>query len=212
LNTNLFPAFQPIVNKSREVIAHEALIRGPMSRTIIEIFEGSSTSDYSRIQRFDSMCKCLAIQAHPFRTPLFINSHPFSLNLLPIPLETFDFPLVIELTEHRLHDRSLLKEVMRLKELGVAFAIDDFGKGYFDLAFIMDLRPEYIKIAKEVVQSINNPQKFQIFRYLAEISQQFGSIVITEGIESEELFELALPYSDAFQGYYFGYPRSISSI
>jgi len=178
-----------------------------MGSSIINLFERSSSWDHSRIVHFDSLCKRLAIHTHPFRTPLFINSHPFSVKPLQLPLEPIDFPLVIELTEHKLNDRMVLKEALRLKEMGVSFAIDDFGKGYFDLAFIMDLQPEYIKIAKEVVLSIKDPKNYRVFSYLVGTCQEFGAKVITEGIETEELFEIAFPLSDAFQGYYFGHPQ-----
>src|SRR3546814_2266408 len=51
-----------------------------------------------------------------------------------------------------------------------------------------ELRPEYVKIDMHFVQGINqDPIKLQFVRSIQEIAEKSGTVVIAEGIETDEI-------------------------
>lgn len=207
---NLYPVFQPIVDEHFNIIGHEALIRGLHAPSIIRMFNRANPISRNRIVRFDLWAKQLAVHAYTHSSRLFLNSHPFSMLTLPDSIRLkAKTPVVIELTEHAEQSEHLLDEVRRLRALGVEFAIDDFGLGFTNLPLLMQIRPKYVKIAKEVVRFASSPNEQRLLESICEMCRSFGTLVIAEGIESHEMFRRVEPYVDAFQGFWISEPQEV---
>ncbi|WP_053075095.1 bifunctional diguanylate cyclase/phosphodiesterase [Ornithinibacillus californiensis] len=114
--------------------------------------------------------------------------------------------LEIEITESvmmNLDDYSQL--VQELRELGIKFAIDDFGAGYSSLHLIATLDYDTLKIDKSLIDdAIQNVRKRQILK--AVIESITSERIVVEGIETKEQVELLKNYNIIGQGYYFSRP------
>lgn len=209
---NLFPVYQPIVDRDLSVIGYEFFIRGNDAKQVLEGFTSPSLDKMNQIVSMDTLCKQLALEQYTSDAPLFLNSHPYSINPFP---PTLPFPkqhdLVIEITEQAfLHDEpSLSSHVEQLVARGVRFAIDDFGSGHFSLPFILNIQPTYIKLAKEIVHLCNNEKSLDVLKRLTHPFREMGIQIIAEGIETGEQFEQMQSVADAFQGYWISLPRKM---
>ena len=124
--------------------------------------------------------------------------------------------IVIELSEKEIvGDYADFREVLeRLRASGLRLAIDDAGSGYSGLESILQLRPEFIKVANSIVYNLHlDTIKREIISALASLSRQINAPLIAEGIETPEelksLTSLGVPYG---QGFLIGRPsRRIGS-
>ena len=64
--------------------------------------------------------------------------------------------LIIEITESEgiLNYREVVEFMMEARKHGIRFAIDDFGSGYSNFTYLMDLNVDYIKIDGSIISSI----------------------------------------------------------
>ena len=96
----------------------------------------------------------------------------------------------------------------QLRSSGLQIAIDDAGSGYSGLESILQMRPEYIKVANSIVHSLHQETiKREIITALATLGRQIESSIVAEGIEHPDelrsLLELGVNYG---QGYLLGRP------
>lgn len=95
--------------------------------------------------------------------------------------------LELELTEDVALSNSLMvkQQLDMLRSMGVSIAIDDFGKGYSNLAYIRDINLDVLKIDKTFVLDIdNNPVNIAIVQAAKLIGDAKGCAVVAEGIET----------------------------
>ncbi|GAA0359956.1 hypothetical protein GCM10009092_25200 [Bowmanella denitrificans] len=113
----------------------------------------------------------------------------------------------LELTEDVALSNSLLvkRQLGQIKALGLSIAVDDFGKGYSNLAYIRDIELDTIKIDKTFVMGLDrNPVNKAIIQASQLIAGALGCKVIAEGIESvEHLHALREIGIDKGQGFLF---------
>ena len=101
--------------------------------------------------------------------------------------------LELELTESALiADAGLVRECMtHWKALGVQIALDDFGTGYSSLSYLSKLPVDRLKLDKSLVQGMTaEPKDAAIVRAMILLGEELGFVVIAEGVETEEQFEM----------------------
>jgi EAL domain-containing protein (putative c-di-GMP-specific phosphodiesterase class I) len=113
----------------------------------------------------------------------------FAKNLIKLALkyqvELSQFEL--ELTEDVALSNSILvkKQLSQIRALGATIAIDDFGKGYSNLAYLRDIEIDSIKIDKSFIMQIDQSP---VNRAIVEASQLIAKAanceVVAEGIET----------------------------
>lgn len=132
--------------------------------------------------------------------------------IVPV-LERYHIPpamITLELTERtavRAPERMKM-HMKELGELGVSFAMDDYGSGNSNCSYLIQFPFKEVKIDKEIVQAYF---KNEIGRVVLEneIStiQKLGIPLVVEGIESKEQSdEMERLGVDCIQGYYYGKP------
>lgn len=149
-----------------------------------------------------------------------------SVNLSPIQLANPDFPmkvagallkqglaghrLILEITEGvplRIDDQ-LLKTVSGLSNLGVRLALDDFGQGHANLAYLLKLPFHSLKVDRQVLRIEDKSQREQVLMALLKLGHAFGLKVLAEGVETAQDLELLRDIGyDHAQGYYLGRPQ-----
>lgn len=118
--------------------------------------------------------------------------------------------IVFELVEsQQMADPELLKTLAAwLRSAGARLALDDFGSGFNNLVMLTDVRPDFIKLDKSLVQHLtHDPQKWNMVANIVDSAKQAGVRVIAEGVEDKvtasALRDTGVEY---LQGYYLGYP------
>ncbi|HEY6138016.1 MAG TPA: EAL domain-containing protein [Thermoanaerobaculia bacterium] len=119
--------------------------------------------------------------------------------------------LVLEITESAvMKDTAYALKVLRdLKRRGVVLAIDDFGTGYSSLAHLKRLPVDELKIDKSFVQNLTETatDDLVIVRSTIELGHNMGLVVIAEGVESQESWQILKRLGcDMGQGYFMSPP------
>jgi EAL domain-containing protein (putative c-di-GMP-specific phosphodiesterase class I)/CheY-like chemotaxis protein len=121
--------------------------------------------------------------------------------------------VVIELTEHTSIDdyAPILAALKPLRDLGARLSVDDAGAGFASLRHILSLAPDFIKLDISMSRGIDrDPTRRALASALVTFARDIGSILIAEGIETEEerrvLTELGVRFG---QGYLLGRPAEL---
>lgn len=118
--------------------------------------------------------------------------------------------LEIEITEYCLVNsvETTVRNINRLKDLGVQIALDDFGTGYTSLSYIAKLPVNLLKIDKSLVDDIASSEKSRDFvNAVISMGHIMGCQVISEGVENQpQLDMLKTQGCDYVQGFVWGKP------
>ncbi len=214
-------AFQPIVDATaREVIAFEALVRGPGGEPSAEVFAQVPPEN---LYRFDQACRLKAI--HMARR---LNLHKcLNVNLFPNSIQrtgmnvhatleasiSEGFPvkdLIFEVSEAEeiTHYTSVADIFRSYQDFGFQTAIDDFGTGYSGLRMLAEYQPNYIKLDRHIIADVHKYHvKQTIVGGIGSICERLGISLVAEGVEqAEEYAWLRRAGVNLFQGYYFARP------
>ncbi len=96
----------------------------------------------------------------------------------------------------------------RLRKLGCAFALDDFGVGHGSFTYLRHLPVDYLKIDIQFVRNLlDDEDDQQVVRAIAGVAKQFEIKTIAEGVEDQAtLTKLRRMGVDFAQGYHMGRP------
>ena len=118
--------------------------------------------------------------------------------------------LCLELTERCRHLEVgyLRREIERLKELGIHFAMDDFGTGFSSLDLLAAIPVDTLKIDRGFVRDIEtNTANQHIVKAVTGCAQDMGVHVCLEGLEDRKMINFTKKYHVySYQGYYFSKP------
>jgi diguanylate cyclase (GGDEF)-like protein/PAS domain S-box-containing protein len=98
----------------------------------------------------------------------------------------------------------------KVKDLGCKIAIDDFGSGYSNFEYLINLHADYIKIDGSLIKDILvNKNNQEIVITIIDFAKRQGFKTIAEFVSNKEIFdrvkELGVDYA---QGYYISEPKS----
>jgi PAS domain S-box-containing protein len=118
--------------------------------------------------------------------------------------------LVVEITEHvSVSDYAdLLAQVQALRDLGIRIAVDDAGAGYASFRHILQLRPDYIKLDRGLVDGLDHdPAKRALAGAFVTFGREVDATIIAEGVENGLEVRAARALGmHAAQGYHLGRP------
>ena len=119
-----------------------------------------------------------------------------SYNLLPEQVS-------LELTETAadIDPEIVDRNVKKLHNMGIRFALDDYGTGYSNIRRVVSLPIGQVKLDKSFVEEIDDPQMWIVIEDTIAMLKEMGKEVLIEGVETEEVAKrfLSLP-CDLFQG------------
>ncbi len=94
-----------------------------------------------------------------------------------------------------------------VKQYGVKIAIDDFGSGYSNFAYIFSLNIDYIKIDGSIIKKIEDNKMQELIKTLVKMSHALNIKVIAEFVENEHILNILKELNiDFAQGYFIGKP------
>ena len=231
LNENRIALFvQPIVNaKTLKIEKHECLVRmiDEDGEKVISPFFFLDIAKQSKLyHQITEQVISIAFDAFS-KIPDVEFSINFSLeDLLHIP--TIEFLKSI-LDETGLASRFVLeivesegienfKEVSRfvtdMKSRGCKIAIDDFGSGYSNFAYLMQLNVDYIKIDGSLIKSIDQDTNSQIITStILDFSRQLKIATVAEFVHNQAVLDYVQNMGiDYLQGYHLGEPVPIETL
>ncbi|WP_019350530.1 EAL domain-containing protein [Vibrio splendidus] len=106
--------------------------------------------------------------------------------------------------------KSFYKGIELLRGKGVSIAIDDFGTGHSGFSRIAAIKPDYIKVSRELLIEaqkchLEELEELEELKVICEINKV---TLIFEGIECSEQLKIARIYgSTLYQGYYLARPK-----
>lgn len=216
--------FQPVVERvggSTRIHSVESLVRGPAGSPFARpdvLFE------YVRRKRaeasMDRACVeaiLAAAQELPASLDLSLNLHGATLHRDP------EFPdflrataagrgidlrrLTVEIVEHAPSwaDHRLREGLARLRGAGVRLALDDIGAGQSSLRMMLDIKPDFFKLDRSIVQGCGaDADRRTLLAATVLVAERFGGQVVAEGVENEADLDAAVSLGiRLFQGHLF---------
>ncbi|MEI6621074.1 MAG: EAL domain-containing protein [Actinomycetes bacterium] len=133
------------------------------------------------------------------------------------PLAERSSALIVEITESiELGPRSKARaNLSRLQAAGYRIAIDDFGSGFSNFAFLADTRPHLLKIDRSIVVRAGNQTDggLAFLSAAVNVARSLNCAVLAEGIERAEEADVVIGLGiDYLQGYRFGRPTPLDAL
>jgi len=149
-----------------------------------------------------------------------------SINLSPKDFEDQDIAQILKQAclSHRVDPRRLeveitegewlrsnprvLEQLTDIRELGMDVAIDDFGSGYSNFAYLHQIPANVVKLDKSMVTDLeSNAQHQKITRSVISLARELGYRTVAEGIESSRCLQMLCSFGcDEAQGYFLARP------
>jgi len=117
--------------------------------------------------------------------------------------------IVLEILEKNIEDpRRLAHFVEHYKQMGFKIALDDFGAGESNFERIHTIHPSIVKLDRSMIQNLTQAYNgANILKRVVSLLREMGSMVLIEGVETEEQAMLVMETdADLVQGYYFCKP------
>jgi EAL domain-containing protein (putative c-di-GMP-specific phosphodiesterase class I) len=128
-------------------------------------------------------------------------------------VEKYEIPkenIHIEVTESALGENqaSLKTALNRLRELGFALWLDDFGSGYSSLNVLKDYKFDVLKVDMVFLSNLQENESAQkILACIIDMADRLGMQTLTEGVESSQAAEYLNKIGcGRLQGYLYGKP------
>lgn len=103
--------------------------------------------------------------------------------------------------------------VRRLHNLGIRFALDDYGTGYSNIKRVTSLPFDQVKLDKSFVDEIEDSKMWIVMQDTISMLKEMGKEVLVEGVESEEIAQKFIELNcdllqgcEFMQGFYFCKP------
>ncbi len=219
IDENLFTyQFQPIVSaRDGKIYAYEALMRSgkffriPPLTILRHAEEVGRLYDIER-HTFFNLMKYLQEHLDNFELcKLFINSIPMTtltdtdFELLRSSYGDLFHKIVVEFTEQTEASQDQLLAIRNRRNVhGFETAVDDYGSGYSNVANLLTYMPNYVKVDRSLISSIEQDVKKQYFvGNIIDFAHDNGFMALAEGVETITEMQTVIRLGvDLIQGYY----------
>jgi diguanylate cyclase (GGDEF)-like protein len=145
---------------------------------------------------------CVGINVSPtqFLESAFVDQVTAALEAAGVPASALE----LELTETVFQTGApTIEALRRLRALGVAIALDDFGSGYSSLTSLEQLPITRVKLDRTLIEAVDsNPRSAAIARSIITLCHGLGLEVMAEGVERTEQLAVLAQYGPVgVQGY-----------
>ncbi|WP_313517543.1 PAS domain S-box protein [Pseudomonas sp.] len=157
----------------------------------------------------DSFSLCVNISPRQFGHSDFVARVERCLEHSRLPQAMLKLEITESIVIQNIEDT--IGKMLRLKRLGLSFAMDDFGTGYSSLTYLKRLPVDMLKIDQSFVRdAVNNPNDAEIVRAIIAMARALGLDIIAEGVEHDDQLQF-LQRQDChlYQGYLFSQPLAL---
>ena len=154
----------------------------------------------------DNFSLCVNISPLQFRQNNFVELVSSALRNSQLPNSMLKLEITEGIVIQNIDDT--IAKMLRLKKLGVTFAMDDFGTGYSSLTYLKRLPVDVLKIDQSFVRdATNDPNDAEIIRAIVAMARSLGLEMIAEGVEQQDQLDFLLKEGCHFyQGYLYSRP------
>ena len=221
------PFFQPIVHMDdeRSNFGYEVLGRSRLFglSTPAEMFSTAAQfnleSELSRILR---RCGLDAAQELPLESNIFVNTHPSELDqteliesLREVRRDGHEHRITLEIHEAAVTNPEMIRSLRdELMDLNIGVAFDDFGAGQARLVELSEVRPDFLKFDKQLIQGIDraSPSRQEVVATLVRMVEKLGIKSLAECVETQEEHDTLRQMGFCLgQGYFYGRPSVLSA-
>lgn len=230
---NLTVRFQPVVGWTGEewvLRSMEGLVGGPEDSLLRR---GDVLFEYVRRKhaepQMDRCCVCAVLQAAGDLGPdarISLNVHAATLerdpefpNFVVLAADMYGIRLthvVMEVVEHvpPWAREQTGRSIRMLRDRGIRFGLDDIGTGQASYNMMLEIRPDFFKIDRSLVQGASDDRNRRIvLRSLADLARDLGGITVAEGVENVPDLKTAVEMGvDAVQGFLTGRPATVEAM
>lgn len=98
-----------------------------------------------------------------------------------------------------------------MKKLGVRFAIDDFGSGYSNFSYLLQIKPDFIKIDGSLIKNLTaTSNEYYIVDAIVKFAKSLDIQIIAEHVSSQEIVSVLKDFDiDYMQGFHYSEPSPI---
>ena len=221
--------YQPQVDRGATIVGAEALLRWrhPRRGTIgpgefIPVAEETGMilaigqwvleqacarlAEWARNPRTAGLRLAVNVSALQFRQDDFVTQVSQALASSGAPPARLELELTESLVLTDVQDS--IEKMRALRQLGVGFAMDDFGTGFSSLSYLTRLPLDQIKIDQSFVRNLpDNPSDALVAQAILTLAQSLRLAVVAEGVETEaQRAFLDRHGCPAYQGYLFSKP------
>ncbi len=221
LNDRIIPYYQAIVDREDKVLKYEALVRMQDGEKVLTPYHfldiAKRSKHYHAISRIMIHKSLEAFKDSDIGVTINLTvsdiTNTKTVRLLLDALHTFSDPtrVTFELVESESIENvsEVLEFVTTIKAYGAKIAIDDFGSGYSNFSYLMQISPDIIKIDGSLLKDIDHDKNtYEVVKSIVEFSHTLQIECVGEFIHSEAVYEKAKELGiDAFQGYYIHEPE-----
>jgi EAL domain-containing protein (putative c-di-GMP-specific phosphodiesterase class I) len=229
-NRSVVSLYQPIIDltsEEREVVAYEALARGPAGSPVEypDLLFGTARAT-GRLAELDWVCRVAAVQGAMdagLKAPytLFCNMEPEAIDAPP-PFDLRDtwerakteVRVMTEITERAMTVRpaELLSTAGGIRDGGWGIALDDVGAEPASLALMPFLDPDVIKLDLRLIQDTPTEDFAEVVNAVNAEAERSNLTILSEGIETEEHERTSLAFGATLgQGWLYGKPAPLPS-
>ncbi len=218
LNTNLIAGFEALLRWQHPTrglispttlvsIAEEAELDDVLAKWVIQ----QSLADFATLQAIspNPISMNINLSARQIADPEVVSHVNDSLKTTGTPPGQF----IIDLTERSVVEEEIGLEGMgRLRDLGVAMSLDDYGSGLSSLLFLRHLPIDMVKVDPSFVTGVGTDSRDQaLISGVVAMAAGLGLTTVAEGVESHEQATMLKDLGcNQAQGHFFGYPTSLA--
>lgn len=222
-NDRIVPYFQPIFdNKTNNIVSCECLIRLiDDDNNIISPFHFLTIAKKSKLYlkltkiMIEKSCKYFEHMGCDFSVNLSIEDmiDEDIVNFIKQNIKKYNVEkkIVFEILETEGIESydEVLRFIDEMKALGCKIAIDDFGSGYSNFEYLLQLNIDYIKIDGSLIKNIDIDKNAQIVvETVVSFAKKLNKTVVAEYVHSEEIYKKVKELNiDRSQGFYLAEPQ-----
>ena len=104
-----------------------------------------------------------------------------------------------------------VKRINILKQLNIKIAIDDFGSGYSSFNYLLNIKPDILKIDGSIISKISTDENARtILKSIVSICKSLEICTIAEFVENKKVLRMLQFYQvDMAQGFFVGKPLNL---
>ena len=230
LNNKLECYYQPVVDRTGRAFGHEAFARIMLDDGALisgnKIIEAARKLNLEHM--IDKYLHMLAIKTYSeagLTGNLFIN---FMTGFIQLP-EKYLQKLTDSAKHYNINPKRIVLDVSTswladdmdqlasivdfCKKIGCSVALDDLDSSDSLAQVLSKTSPDYVKLDKQFSKFHSDPIIYDEMREILKLAHAKGTMVIAEGVETEEAYKLLQKMDvDLFQGYYFASPISVKQL
>ncbi len=212
---------QPILDRNLKIVKYESLMRIEADSRVYNPME---FLDVAKKVKLYSRLTAVAIDSAIMHSQKYGCNIAINLSMEDIENPTAVDAIVQKVAQHgighlitfeileseNVHDyEQVIDFIQKVRSLGCHIALDDFGSGYSNFSYLLQIKPDFLKIDGSLIRNITKDSNARIITSsIHNFAHRLGIQTIAEFVHSREVFDLLMEIGiDQFQGFYLGKPE-----